>query len=141
MEAPSAGYGWGMQVAHRFVIAASAIVLLSGCFAESGLQDEFRDATQALDQLVDEIENEGPVREAAERAQEAVDEAEAALEDFREDPSAETRQALEQAKQRLDDAAAELERVTDQAPDALRAVLDALTELRNNIERELEQEE
>jgi uncharacterized phage infection (PIP) family protein YhgE len=128
-----------MQGRHVFLVAVSSLVLLSACFAESGLKDEFRDATRAIDDLVDELEDEGPVREAAERARDTVDEAEAALEDFREDPSTETRQALEDAKRRLDDSAGALDRLVDQAPDAIREVLDGLTELRSTIDRELEE--
>jgi uncharacterized phage infection (PIP) family protein YhgE len=128
-----------MQGRHVFLVAVSSLVLLSACFAESGLKDEFRDATRAIDDLVDELEDEGPVREAAERARDTVDEAEAALEDFREDPSTETRQALEDAERRLNDSAGALDRLVDQAPDAIREVLDGLTELRSTIDRELEE--
>ena len=113
-------------------------VLLSACLSESGLKDEFRDAASAIDDLVAELEDEGPVREAANRAKDTVDDAETALDDFRENPSAETRQALEDATRRLDDAAGVLDRLVD-APDAIREVLDALTELRNSIDRELEE--
>jgi uncharacterized phage infection (PIP) family protein YhgE len=128
-----------MQGRHLFLVAVSSLVLLSGCFAESGLKDEFRDATRSIDDLVDELEDEGPVREAAERARDTVDEAEAALEDFRDDPGAETRQALEDARRRLDDSAGALDRLVDQAPDAIREVLDGLTELRDTIDSELDE--
>jgi hypothetical protein len=132
-----------MQGRHLFLVAISALVLLSACFAESGLKDEFRDATRAIDDLVDELEDEGPVREAADRARDTVDEAEAALEDFRENPSAETRQALADAERRLDDAVDDLERSLDDLPEGVRSAfedaLDALTDLRRQIRRELEE--
>ena len=128
-----------MQGRHLILVAVSSVAFLSGCFAESGLKDEFQDVTRAIDDLVNELEDEGPVREAADRARDTVDEAEAALEDFRETPSAETRQALSDAKRRLDDSAGALDRFVDQAPEGLREVLDALTELRNTIDRELEE--
>ena len=79
-------------------------VLLSACFSESGLTDEFQDATNAIDDLVDAIADEGPVRDAVARVRDTVDEADAALEAYRENPNAETRQALEDAEQRMSDA-------------------------------------
>src|SRR5918992_6187536 len=124
---------------------ASLIVLcllLSACFSESGLTDEFRDATRAIDDLVDAIEDEGPIREAVARVRDTVDEADNALEAFRENPNAETRQALEDAEQRMNDARDELEGLVDSAPegirDGIRTVVDRLTNLREDIERELE---
>jgi hypothetical protein len=117
-------------------------LLLSACFSESGLTDEFRDATRAIDDLVEAIEDEGPVREAVARVRDTVDEAEAALEAYRENPNAETRQALEDAEGRMSDAREELEGLVDSAPqgvrDAIRTVIDRLANLREDIERELE---
>ncbi|MGH2640900.1 MAG: hypothetical protein ACRDGO_04280 [Actinomycetota bacterium] len=117
-------------------------LLLSACFSESGLTDEFRDATRAIDDLVDAIEDEGPVRDAVARVRDTVDEADAALEAYKENPSAETRQALEDAERRMNDAREELEGLVDSAPepirDAIRTVIDRLSNLREDIERELE---
>ena len=117
-------------------------LLLSACFSESGLTDEFRDATRAIDDLVEAIEDEGPVREAVARVRDTVDEADAALEAYRENPNAETRQALEDAERRMADAREELEGLVDAAPegirDAIRTVIDRLASLREDIERELE---
>lgn len=117
-------------------------LLLSACFSESGLTDEFRDATRAIDDLVEAIEDEGPVREAVARVRDTVDEADAALEAYRENPNAETRQALEDAERRMADAREELEGLVDSAPegirDAIRTVIDRLSNLREDIERELE---
>jgi hypothetical protein len=117
-------------------------LLLSACFSESGLTDEFRDATRAIDDLVEAIEDEGPVREAVARVRDTVDEAEAALEAYRENPNAETRQALEDAERRMSEARDELEGLVDGAPegirDAIRTVIDRLANLREDIERELE---
>jgi hypothetical protein len=117
-------------------------LLLSACFSESGLTDEFRDATRAIDDLVDAIEDEGPVREAVARVRDTVEESEAALEAYRENPNAETRQALEDAERRMSDAREELEGLVDSAPegirDAIRTVIDRLANLREDIERELE---
>jgi geranylgeranyl pyrophosphate synthase len=117
-------------------------LLLSACFSESGLTDEFRDASRAIDDVIDAIEDEGPVREAINRVRDTVDEAEAALEAYRDNPNAETRQALEDAERRMNDAREELEGLVDSAPegirDAIRTVIDRLTNLREAIERELE---
>ena len=117
-------------------------LLLSACFSESGLTDEFRDASRAIDDLVEAIEDEGPVREAVARVRDTVDEAEAALEAYRENPNAESRQALEDAQRRMNDAREELEGFVDSAPegirDAIRTVIDRLANLRDDIERELE---
>ena len=117
-------------------------VVLSACFSESGLQDEFRDASRAIDDVVDAIEDEGPVREAVARVRDTVDEADAALEAYRDNPNAETRQALEEAKQHMSDARDELEGLVDSAPegvrDAIRTVIDRLGNLREDVERELE---
>jgi hypothetical protein len=117
-------------------------LLLSACFSESGLTDEFQDASRAIDDLVEAIEDEGPVREAVARVRDTVDESEAALEAYRENPNAETRQALEDAERRMTDAREELEGLVDSAPegirDAIRTVIDRLANLREDIERELE---
>ena len=117
-------------------------LLLSACFSESGLTDEFRDATNAIDDLVEAIGDEGPVREAVARVRDTVDEADAALESYRENPNAETRQALEDAERRMNDAREELEGLVDSAPEpirgAIRTVIDRLANLREDIERELE---
>lgn len=117
-------------------------VLLSACFSESGLTDEFRDATNAIDDLVEATGDEGPIREAVARVRDTVDEADAALEAYRENPSDETRQALEDAERRMSDARAELEGLVDSAPepvrDAIGTVIDRLANLRDDIARELE---
>jgi phage shock protein A len=117
-------------------------LLLSACFSESGLTDEFRDASRAIDDVIDAIEDEGPVREAVERVRDTVDEAEAALDAYRENPNAETRQALEDAERGMSDAREELEGLVDSAPepirDAIQTVIDRLANLREDIERELE---
>lgn len=119
----------------------SAIALLGGCLAESGLQDEFREATNTLERLLDEIGDLPEVRAAVERAMDTADEAEAALEDFREDPSAETRRALEDAAQNVEAARDRLDGLLAGVPqtvrEALRDVIDALTRIRRDIEREL----
>ena len=117
-------------------------LLLSACFSESGLTDEFRDAENAIDDLVEAIEDEGPVREAVARVRDTVDESEAALKAYRENPSDETRQALEAAERRMSDARAELEGLVDSAPEpvreAIQTVIDRLANLRDDIARELE---
>jgi hypothetical protein len=117
-------------------------LLMSACLSESGLTDEFRDATNAIDDLVEAVGDEGPVREAVARVRDTVDEADAALEAYRENPSDETRQALEDAERRMSDARAELEGLVDSAPepvrDAIRTVVDRLANLRDDIARELE---
>ena len=138
MPAPVRGYGSGMKRASLIVLC----LLLSACFSESGLTDEFQDATRAIDDLVAAIEDEGPVREAVAGVRDTVDEAEAALEAYRDNPNAETRQALEGAERRMADAREELEGLVDSAPegirDAIRTVIDRLANLRQDIERELE---
>ena len=125
----------------RLVAVALFAALVSGCFAESGLRDEFREATRALDDLVEQIDDE-PIREAADRARDTVDEAQAALEAFREDPSAETRQALEDAERGLNDSRDTLERLIERAPEQVRGalgeVVDALERIRREIRQELE---
>jgi hypothetical protein len=124
------------------LLALATSALLAACFSESGLQDEFREATRAIDDLVAEIEDEGPVRDATQRVRDTVAEAEAALEAYREDPNAETRRALEQAERRMAAAREELEGLVDSAPagirDAIRTVLDRLTDLRRDVDRELQ---
>jgi hypothetical protein len=135
---PARGYGSGMKRAAVIVLC----LLLSACSSESGLTDEFRDATSAIDDLVDAVGDEGPVREAVARVRDTVDEADAALEAYREDPNAETRQALEDAERRMSEAREELEGLVDSAPepirDAIRTVIDRLTNLRDDVSRELE---
>ena len=116
--------------------------LLPACTSESGLTDEFQDATKAIDDLVEAIGDEGPVREAVARVRDTVDEADAALEAYRENPSDETRQALEDAERQMSDARAELEGLVDSAPEpvreAIQTVIDRLANLRDDIARELE---
>jgi ABC-type transporter Mla subunit MlaD len=130
-----------VRIGIRSVVLAWVLMLV-GCFAESGLRDEFREANDALDRLLDDIGDLPEVRAAAEQATDTVGEAEAALEDFREDPSAETRQALEDAARRVDDARDRLdgllEGVPEEVQEALRDVIDALTDVRRQIESELE---
>jgi ABC-type transporter Mla subunit MlaD len=140
MKEPRAGYGSGMRIPALVAVVLTSI--LTACFAESGLRDEVREATDALDRLIDEVGDLPEVRAAAERAMEAADEAQAALEDFREDPSAETRQALEDSARRLEDARDRLDGLLEGVPEAvregLRRLIDALTDLRREIESELE---
>ena len=138
MPAAVRGYGSDMKRVSLTVLC----LLLSACFSESGLTDEFRDATNAIDDLVEAIGGEGPVREAVARVRDTVDETEAALDAYRENPSAETRQALEDAERRMNDAREELEGLVDSAPepvrDAIRTVIDRLANLRDDVARELE---
>ena len=130
-----------MRVTRLAAVALSAAIV-SGCFAESGLRDEFRDATRSLDDLIAELDEQDPVREAADRARGTVEEARGALEAYRENPSAETRQALENAERRLNETKSVLSRLLERAPegirDALGAVVDALKPVRKEIRRELE---
>jgi hypothetical protein len=127
----------------RTPIAVVLSALLAACFSESGLRDEAREATRAIDTLIDEIEGEGPIREAADRARDAVEEAEAALEAYRENPTAETRRALQDADRRLRDAKDLLTRALEDAPEAiresLREVVDALERIRREIRENLEE--
>jgi hypothetical protein len=127
----------------RTLIAVVLSALLAACFSESGLGDEAREATRAIDTLIDEIEGEGPIREAADRARDAVEEAEAALEAYRENPTAETRRALQDADRRLRDAKDLLSRALEDAPEAvresLREVVDALERIRREIRENLEE--
>lgn len=135
---PARGYGSGMKRVTVIMLG----LLLSACFSESGLTDEFRDATNAIDDLVEAIGDEGPVRQAVARVRETVDEADAALEAYRENPNAETRQALEDAERRMSGARDELEGLVDSAPepirDAIRTVIDRVANLRDDVARELE---
>jgi hypothetical protein len=124
----------------RLVTVALFTALVSGCFAESGLRDEFREATQALDALVDEISGAGPIREAADRARDTVDESRAALEAYRENPNAETRQALEDAERRLNDARGTLDRLLERAPEAIRETLGRVVDAMERIRREIRQD-
>jgi ElaB/YqjD/DUF883 family membrane-anchored ribosome-binding protein len=126
----------------RASILLALTVLLAGCFSESGLRDDVREATRAIDTLIDEIGDSGPIREAAGEARDAVEESRVALEDFRENPSAETRQAVEEAEAHLDDARTKLDGALEDAPEAIREslghVLDALERIRRAIRAELE---
>jgi ABC-type transporter Mla subunit MlaD len=124
------------------VVQVALVVLLPACVSESGLRDEVREATDALERAVDELGDLPQVRAAAERANETADEAQTALEAFREDPSAETRQALKDSARRLEDARDQLDGLLAGVPDAvhdgLRDLIDALTDVRREIESELE---
>jgi ElaB/YqjD/DUF883 family membrane-anchored ribosome-binding protein len=128
------------------VALATVALTLTGC-SEGDLRDLARDTQQALRNAGDALEElavaaEGPLRETADRALEAAQEARAASEDFRTNPTTETRQALELANRRLENVSNELEGLVDGAPEsvrsALRRALDALTDLRHRIDRELE---
>jgi hypothetical protein len=121
-------------------IAVVALLTASACFAESGLRDEFRGATRSVDDLVQQLDQADPIREALERARDTVDEAEAALEAYREDPNAETRKALEAAERRMNDARNELESSIDRAPEGIRDALGALIDTLERIRREIRQE-
>jgi geranylgeranyl pyrophosphate synthase len=121
------------------LIAVILSALLAACFSESGLRDEAREATRAIDALIDEIEDGGPIREAAGRARDTVDEARAALEDFRENPSAETRRALEDAERRLNDAKDLLTRLLERAPQAIRESLGEVVDALERIGRDVRQ--
>ena len=90
--------------------------------SESGLRDEVREATEAIDTLIDEIGNSRPIRDAADEARDAVEESRAALEAFREDPNAETRQALLEADP-LNHARTKLDGALEDAPAAIRESL------------------
>jgi ABC-type transporter Mla subunit MlaD len=127
----------------RLAAVALSAALVSGCFAESGLRDEFREATRSLDTLIDEISGGGPIREAADRARDTVDKAQRALEAYRDNPSAETRHALENAERRMNDAKSVLSRLLERAPEAIREtlgrVVDALERIRREIRQDLEE--
>ena len=135
---PARGYGSGMKRVTVIMLG----LLLSACFSESGLTDEFRDAKNAIDDLVEAIGDEGPVRQAVARVRDTVDEADAALAAYRENPNDETRRALEDAERRMSDARDELEGLVDSAPepirDAIRTVIDRVANLREDVARELE---
>lgn len=135
---PARGYGSGMKRVTVIMLG----LLLSACFSESGLTDEFRDATNAIDDLVEAVGDEGPVRQAVARVRDTVDEADAALAAYRENPNDETRRALEDAERRMSDARDELEGLVDSAPepirDAIRTVIDRVANLREDVARELE---
>ena len=134
------GYGLDMRI--RALVLLALTVLLVGCLSESGLRDEVREATEAIDTLIDEIGDSGPVRDAAGEARDAVEESRAALEDFREDPNAETRQALLDAEIHLNDARTKLDGALEDAPAAIREslgeVVDALERIRRSIRQEFE---
>jgi ElaB/YqjD/DUF883 family membrane-anchored ribosome-binding protein len=140
MEERRQGYGLGMWIRASVLLALT--VLLAGCFSESGLRDDVREATRAIDTLIDEIGDSGPIREAAGEARDAVEESRVALEAFRENPSAETRQAVEEAEAHLNDARTRLDGALEDAPEAVREtlgeVLDALERIRRAIRAELE---
>ena len=135
-----------MASLRSLLAAVIAAALLLGC-SEADLRELGRDTERALRDVGDALDElagkaEGPLRAAADRALEAAEEARAASEDFRKNPTTETRQALARAERRLDDVANELEGLVDQAPAGVRSALDraldALTELRRRIDRELE---
>lgn len=128
-----------MKRGHGIAAVLLVGVTLSGCFGESGLRDEFREATRALDDLVEQIDDE-PIREAADKARDTVDEAQAALEAFREDPSAETRQALEDAERRLNGSRDALDRLIERAPEQVRGALGEVVDALERIGREIRQE-
>jgi DNA repair ATPase RecN len=134
------GYGLGMRI--RSLVLLALTVLLVGCLSESGLRDEVREATEAIDTLIDEIGDSGPIRDAASEARDAVEESRAALEAFREDPNAETRQALLEAETHLNDARTKLDGALEDAPEAIREslgeVVDALERIRRSIRQEFE---
>ena len=96
----------------------------------------------AIDTLIDEIGDSGPIRDAAGEARDAVEESRAALEAFREDPNAETRQALLEAETHLNDARTKLDGVLEDAPAAIREslgdVVDGLERIRRSIRQEFE---
>ena len=123
------------------VALVALTLLLSACLSESGLRDEVRKAADALDRVVDDLGDFPEVQAAAERASDTADEAQNALEAFREDPSAETRQALESSARRLEDARNQLDGLLEGVPDAvqdgLRDLIDALMDVRREIEGEL----
>src|SRR5688572_27870005 len=101
MKEPRAGYGSDMRIPTLVAVVLTAA--LTACFAESGLRDEFREATRSLGDLNQELDDQDPNREAGDRARDTVDEAQRALEAYRENPSAETRQALENAERRMNE--------------------------------------
>jgi ElaB/YqjD/DUF883 family membrane-anchored ribosome-binding protein len=145
MVARSSGYGWGMRI--PIVIVFALVTALAGCtrgdLRELGRETEeaLQDAGDALDELVGRAE--GPLRDAAEEALDAAAEAREASREFEENPTTETRQALDAAGRRVDDASRELEGLIDRAPegvrDALQRALDALTEVRQRIQRQLDE--
>ena len=134
------GHGLGMRIRTSILLALA--VLLAGCFSESGLRDDVREATRAIDTLIDEVGDSGPIREAAGEARDAVEESRVALEEFREDPNAETRQAVLEAEAHLNDARTKLDGALEDAPEAIREslgeVVDALERIRRAIRMELE---
>lgn len=120
--------------------------LLAGCSRgdirelAKDTESAVRDAGAALQELAGKAQ--GPMQDAANRARDAAEEARQATEEFRKNPTTETRQALRRAKKRLGDASRELEALLDHAPEgiqsSLRNALDSLTELRHQIQRELD---
>jgi len=140
MDEPRKGYVLDMRVRALFPLALT--VLLVACFSESGLRDDVREATRAIDTLIEEIGDSGPIREAADEARNAVEESRVALEAFRENPNAETRQAVQEAEAHLNDARTTLDGALEDAPQAIREslgeVLDAIERIRRAIRTELE---
>ena len=129
----------------RLFSACLLLSLLAGC-GRGDLQDlakdaetALRDAGQELDQLADQAK--GPVRDAVQGAMDAAADARRAAERFKENPTTETRQALREAETKLDDAMASLRCALDGVPEGVRSAfedaLNALTDLRQRIEREL----
>jgi ElaB/YqjD/DUF883 family membrane-anchored ribosome-binding protein len=129
-------------------VLAVAIVasLLAGC-SRGDLRELAKDTEAAVKDAGDALldlagEAQVPLQDAANRARDAAEEARQASEEFRKNPTTETRQALRSAKQRLDDVSRELEGLLDNAPEGVRSALhhalDSLTELRHQIQRELD---
>lgn len=145
MRRPGAGYG--SSVTKTGLIAVTVLAaLLAGC-SERDLRELTRDTEEALRDAGDALGElaglaEGPLRDSADRALDAAEEARQATDEFRKNPSTETRAALRAAKRRLDDASRELEGLVDQAPEgvrsALRQALESLTALRLRIQRNLD---
>ncbi len=138
MEGPRKGYGLAMRV--RALILLAMALLLASCFSESGLRDEVREATDAIDSLIDDLQDEPTIRDAADRAKDAAAEARAALEDFRENPNAETRRALEDAEGRLNEARETIDRLVERAPEQVRGALGEIVDALERIRREMRQD-
>jgi F0F1-type ATP synthase membrane subunit b/b' len=131
----------------RTILLALCSALLLSC-TEADLRELGRETEEALNEAGDALDElagqtEGPLRGAAEEALDAADEARDASREFEENPTTETRQALEAAGRRVDDASAELEAEIDQAPepvrDLLQRALDALTDVRQTVQRQLDE--
>ena len=139
------GYGSGVQMTRLIAIALVA-ALFAGC-SQGDLKELGRDTREAVQDAGDALQDladqaRGPLRQAVDDAMQAAADAREASREFERNPSKETRQALEDAKNGLDAAGKELEGLVDKAPagvkDALQRALDALTELRKRIQRELD---